>query len=233
MKTPGFAASVAVHEPIRLQALADAIFAIAMTILVLELSLPLIMETSAKVGPTQILLEIWPRLLMYGLSFLILGMFWLIHHMVFDAIKVYDTTLVWINIIFLMFIVLIPFSTSLFGTYGVERMTALVYGCNILLSFGLAWALYFYSTRHHRLIDSDVDPDFIKGGNIMGFIYFLIILIAVCISFISPIVSFFIYGLIVVVFIVATMLGKWWVVTVWPVARKMGEQSTPDESSDS
>ncbi len=206
--------------PERLQALADGVFAIVMTLLVLELGVPVIAESSAHKGLAQGLLEMWSKLLIYALSFLILGIFWLIHHIIFDAIKRYDSTLIWLNILFLMFVALIPFSTSLFGEYGAERITALVYGINQLLIFNMGWALWSYATGKHRLVESDLDSDIIKGAKIMGLIYTLIMLTAIVISFFNPIISFFIYGLMVLIIILGTVLGKTEMVTIWPVARK-------------
>jgi len=213
--------------PERLQTLADGVFAIVMTLLVLELGVPVIAETSAHKGLGQGLLEMWPKFLIYGLSFLILGIFWLIHHLIFDAINRYDTTLIWLNILFLMFVALIPFSTSLFGEYGAERITALVYGVNMLLIFNMGWALWSYATGKHRLVESDLDPDLVKGGKIMGLIYTLIMLPAIVISFFNPVLSFFIYGLMVLIIIFATVLGRSEMVMSWPVTHKnRGEEYT-------
>lgn len=208
--------------PERLKALADGVFAIVMTLLVLELGVPVIAETSAHKGLGQGLLEMWPKFLIYGLSFLILGIFWLIHHLIFDAIKRYDTTLIWLNIIFLMFVALIPFSTSLFGEHGAERITALVYGINQLLIFNMGWAIFSYATGKHRLVEHDLDPDLAKGGKIMGLIYTLVMLPAIVLSFFNPVISFSIYSLMVVIIIIATILGKSEMVMIWPVTRKSG-----------
>ena len=217
MKTPRYKTPVV--APQRLVALADGVFAIVMTILVLELSIPIIAGTSVNTELTRGLLEMWPEFLIYGLSFLVLGMFWLMHHAVFDNIRVYDTTLSWMNIIFLMFIALTPFSTSLFGEYRAEQSIALVYGANLLLPFSMLWAMFSYATGNYRLVNSDINPGIVKGGKIMGVVYCIVILIGLGISFITPIGSFIMYGLIVVVFIIATILGKWEIVMVWPPTR--------------
>jgi len=66
----------------RLVALADGVFAIAMTLLVLELSVPVVSEEGEGLG--ERLSEMWPEFLMYALGFLVLGVYWLIHHMIFD-----------------------------------------------------------------------------------------------------------------------------------------------------
>jgi len=223
MKKPKYIAAAPTSSPERLQTLADGVFAIVMTLLVLELGVEGIAKTSNNKELLQGILEMWPKFLIYGLSFLILGIFWVIHHSIFDAIKRYDTTLIWINILFLMFVALIPFSTSLFGKFGANQITALIYGVNMLLLFNLGWALWAYATGKQRLVDSDLDPALVKGGSLMGLVYTLIMIPAIGISFINPIVSFFIYSFIVVIFIISTALGRGEIAMTLPAAHKSGE----------
>jgi uncharacterized membrane protein len=207
-------------SPERLRTLADGVFAIVMTLLVLELGVEEIAKTSANKELIHGLAEMWPKFLIYGLSFLILGIFWVIHHVLFDAIKRNDTPLIWLNILFLMFVALIPFSTSLFGKFGAKQITALIYGVNMLLLFNLGWAIWVYATGKHRLVDSDLDPALIRAGSLMGLVYALVMLPAIGISFINPIISFYIYIFIVVVFIISTAMGRGELVLSIPVKTK-------------
>jgi uncharacterized membrane protein len=169
----------------------------------------------------------WPEFLSYVLSFLLLGVFWLMHHMIFDSIRWYNTTLSWLNIVFLMFVALLPFSTALFGEYRAEQTTAQVYGVNLLLVFIMASILFRYATGKHRLVDDDIDPGLVRGANLMGIIYCVIIIIGIGLSFVSPLASFIVYGLIVVTFGVATALGKWELVVGRPVSRIMERKKNP------
>ena len=201
--------------PHRLLALTDGVYAIVMTILVLELNVPIVMETAINKELSHGLLEMWPEFLIYGLSFFVLGVFWLMHHFIFDSIEQYDPALIWINIFFLMCTGLIPFSTALFGMYGAEQVTALVYGSNMFLGFVGLWALWLYATGKHRLVVADLDQDLIKGGSMMAIIYIVTILIALGIAFVNPIISFLLYFLIVVAVIIFAAIGKWeYIVTV-------------------
>lgn len=220
MKKPKYIRTGTASSPDRLKALADGVFAIVMTLLVLELGVEEIAKTSANKELIHGLLEMWPRFLIYGLSFLILGIFWVIHHAIFDAIKRSDTPLIWLNILFLMFVALIPFSTSLFGKFGAKQITALIYGVNMLFLFNLGWAIWAFATGKRRLVDSDLDPSLIRGASLMGLVYTLIMIPAIGISFIKPIVSFYIYIFIVAAFIVSTALGRWEIVMSMPVASK-------------
>ncbi|NIO21259.1 MAG: DUF1211 domain-containing protein [Candidatus Aenigmarchaeota archaeon] len=213
------------RSPERHQTLADGVFAIVMTLLVLELGVEGIAETANSAGVVRGLLEMWPKFLIYGLSFLILGIFWVIHHTLFDAIISYNTTLTWLNILFLMFVALIPFSTALFGEFGAMQITALVYGFNMLLIFNSGWAIWAYVTGKRRLVDENLDPALARGGSLMGLVYTVIMLFAIGISFVNPVISFFIYGLIVVAFITFTALGRAEIAMTVPTAPKSGENN--------
>jgi uncharacterized membrane protein len=197
-----------VIPPERSRALADGVFAIVMTLLVLELAVPVVMTKAGHDGLAHELLKMWPEFLFYFLSFLILGMYWLIHHILFDVIIAYDTTLVWLNIFYLMFVSLIPFSTSLFGRYASEKVTTVIYGINLLLIFIMGFSIWTYATTKHRLVSKDLDPDVIRGGKMMGYVYFAVLLSAIGLSFLSPLVSAIIYGAVVVIFISLTIGGR-------------------------
>ena len=217
-------------SPARLQALADGVFAIVMTLLVFDLSVPTVeaAQDSAGLGPA--LRDMWQDFLGYVLSFLVLGVFWLIHHMLFDSIRRYDTTLIWLNVTFLMFAAFIPFSTALFGTHGATTLTAIVYGLNMLVLFDMGWAIWSYAAGNHRLVDSDVGEDLVRGGKAMGRIYSLVMLVPILMALAFPVVSFVLYATVVVTFIAATLLGRWEMVTVWPSSRRQhADTVAPDQ----
>lgn len=201
----------------RLRTLADGVFAIVMTLLVLELSVPVIKGSSGNSELLHKLAEMWPEFLIYGLSFMILGVFWVIHHSLYADVKRYDTTLVWLNIVFLMFVSLIPFSTALVGKNGFITVTAVIYGINMLLLFDLGWATFTFITGKRRLVGEDYDPKVIKGGKLMGLVYTMIMVPAIAIAFALPKVSFLIYALFVLAFIFITILGRGEVAMIMPV----------------
>jgi uncharacterized membrane protein len=225
MKKPKYIRSSSTSSPERLQTLADGVFAIVMTLLVLELGVEGIAKTANNAGVVHGLLEMWPKFLIYGLSFLILGIFWVIHHSVFDNIIRYNDPLIWLNILFLMFVALIPFSTALFGEYGAMQVTALIYGSNMLLIFCSGWAIWAYVTGKRRLVDEGIDPAAVRGGSLMGLVYTIIMLSAIGISFVNPVISFFIYGFIVVAFIIFTALGRGEIAMMVPTAPKSEENN--------
>lgn len=210
--------------PQRLVALADGVFAIVMTLLVFQLAVPATTETG-RLGSA--LAEMWPEFLIYVLSFLVLGLFWLIHHLVFDPVERYDTTLIWLNILFLMLSALVPFSTGLFVAHGAVTVTALVYGSNMVLVFATAWAIFLYATTGNRLASSDLDPEVARGGKRMGFVYMAVMLVAISVSLISPVVAYMLYGLFVITVIIFTMVGRSEVVMILPKHRADAETDHP------
>jgi uncharacterized membrane protein len=208
MKPAKGSAPAVIFTKNRLEALADGVFAIVMTILVLEISVPLITGTSANMELLRKLLEMWPKFLAYGVSFLVLGVIWINHHFMFHYIKRADNKLVWINILMLMFVALVPFSTSLLGEYGQTQTAVVAYGANILLSLIMGFVLWAYATGEYRLVDRDIDPKLVKRTKAMFFVTSLFFLLAMGISFISPIASFCVYGLMALASIIGSWLGE-------------------------
>jgi uncharacterized membrane protein len=146
----------------RIEALTDGIFAIAMTLLVLTLTLPDMAQT--KLSLSQLLVDQWPKFFNYALSFLLLAIFWIVHHQQFHVIRRTDRNHVWINIGILMFVALMPFSTDIAGDYSGETLAELVFSANLLI-LGLLFLLnWWYACRNHRLVDHDLDRETIVSG---------------------------------------------------------------------
>ncbi|MBC8276260.1 MAG: DUF1211 domain-containing protein, partial [Chloroflexi bacterium] len=122
----------------RIEALADGIFAIAMTLLVLTLTLPDMAQT--KLSLSQLLADQWPKFFNYALSFVLLAIFWIVHHQQFHVIRRTDRGHVWINIGILMFVALMPFSTDVVGSYGNETLAELLFSANLMI-LGLLFLL--------------------------------------------------------------------------------------------
>ena len=113
----------------RVEALTDGIFATVMTVLVLGLRTP-IANLSESDLRSQVL-SLWPNIVAYAFSFVVLGLFWIGHHNQFHYIKRTNRIFLWINIIFLLTIGFIPFSTSLIGLYPFSSTAVRVYGANL------------------------------------------------------------------------------------------------------
>jgi hypothetical protein len=95
----------------------------------------------------------------------------------------------------------------------------------MLLIFNSGWAIWAYVTGKRRLVDEDLDSSLVRGANLMGFAYTLIMIPAIGLSFINPAISFFIYGFIVVAFVIFTALGRGEIVMTLPSAAKSAENN--------
>jgi uncharacterized membrane protein len=137
----------------RLAALSDGIFAVAMTLLVLDLRVPAAEAVHAESDLLRILVALSPRLLIFLMSVMTLGIFWVGQQTQLNHFARADRNLAWIHIAFLCAVSLTPFSTSLLAEFIHFRIALLVYWFNILLlGVTLFWS-WGYATRAHLLAD--------------------------------------------------------------------------------
>ncbi len=134
----------------------DAIFAIAVTLLALELRIPAVEGSLTEVELTQALISIWPKYLGYGIGFMTIGILWMSHHRKFRLIQRYDRNLMWINLVFLMVIAFIPFPTSVISEYG-NRASTIFYAIVVSLASIASFLLWRYASYQSRLVDPHLD----------------------------------------------------------------------------
>jgi uncharacterized membrane protein len=149
----------------RLEAFSDGVFAVAITLLVLNFKIPGIDLPPGKLpGDTDLwhaLGDEWPVLAAYVTSFATIGIMWLNHHRLFQHIKRINTVLVLLNLLLLLVIVFIPFPTALLAEYVTrsdQHAAAILYGGTCLLMaccFNLLWR---YASYHNRLLSKNADP---------------------------------------------------------------------------
>jgi uncharacterized membrane protein len=177
----------------RIEFLNDGVFAIVMTLLVLEIAAPQLSHSEAQVELPRRLLELWPLLLSYVTSFMILGLFWITHEDMFHHIKRANRIFLWLNILYLMFIAFIPFSTSLLGEYGDQQISVVIYGINIVIAAFWMNMQWWYATKDHHLVDSDLDRTIITAISRLLLVGPITYLVAVVLSFASVQISLVIY----------------------------------------
>jgi uncharacterized membrane protein len=144
----------------RLLTFSDGVFAIAITLLVLDLRVPI---GARDLGHS--LLTAWPHYLSYALSFVTIGIVWANHHSLFRTVRRSDHTYLLINIVFLMWVAALPFPTAILanylGTHG-ERTAMLVYAGSWLIGvipFNLLW---LYASAGGRLLHPGFDPEQVR-----------------------------------------------------------------------
>ena len=131
----------------RIVNLSDGVFAIALTLLVLDIRVPNIPENVVGSELPGVLLSLWPKYLGYVLSFVVISTFWIIHHSIFRPIRAYDRNLLYINFLFLMFVAFVPFPTSLLGEYSNHQLPVAVYAATLAVDRLLLTAIQWYSVN--------------------------------------------------------------------------------------
>lgn len=169
----------------RLETLVDGIFAIAMTLLVLGLAAPQISGPLTNATVTNAILNIIPNLISLIISFILLAVFWKIHHRIFKQIDRMDGTLLWINVIWLLFIVLVPFSSTLTGDYGQFPVTHVVFNLNMLGIAVLLFLNWEYATRHNFILDT-VDKAQITFTKRINIAFICLVFLAILLSYYVP-----------------------------------------------
>jgi uncharacterized membrane protein len=124
----------------RLVFFSDAVFAIAITLLVLEIHVPRLESGAPSAAFAAELGQLVPNMLGFALSFMVIGLFWLGHHRLFVGTHVFASALMWPNLFFLMAIAFMPFATAFMSANGNAFVPALVYNLTLLASaLGIWW----------------------------------------------------------------------------------------------
>src|SRR5207248_6348314 len=138
----------------------DGIFAIAMTLLVLELHIPNLPPNAPNVQVAPVLWQLWPKFLTYAVSFLSLGVYWIGHHNMYHAIRRADRVLLWLNILFFMFVSFLPFSTSVLNAFRQSQVAPVFFGTNIILIGWLLFLQWAYAGSQAGMIADHVSPEY-------------------------------------------------------------------------
>jgi uncharacterized membrane protein len=166
----------------------EAVFAIAITILVLDIRLPDVLSPAEL--PARVL-ALSPKYLSYVISFLVLAVYWQAHHRVFRPIRGYDGTLVWLNFLFLMAVAFLPFPTSLLGEYSGEQVSVVIYAANAAVASLLLSAISWYAAKGHRLVPPELDEEEGRLRRLQGLAVPVVFLLSIGISFFSPMAAMY------------------------------------------
>ncbi|HEX3987905.1 MAG TPA: TMEM175 family protein, partial [Verrucomicrobiae bacterium] len=135
----------------------DAVFAIAITLLSLDIRLPTEHDGLTNHELFEGLIAIWPKYLGYIISFLVIGLFWKGHLGKFRLIKRYDNTLILLNLLFLMVIAFTPFSTRLLAEFG-NRIATICYALTMVMASIFSALLWWYASGKNRMVDAGLNP---------------------------------------------------------------------------
>ncbi|HEY7669178.1 MAG TPA: TMEM175 family protein [Hyphomicrobium sp.] len=144
----------------RMVAFSDAVMAVAITLLVLDLKLPEGVSDADLGGALQDSLH---SIGVYALSFIVIGLFWMGHHEQYSYIRRVDAPLMWLNLLYLLTIGLIPFVTSLLSDHGNVLATSLYAGVLVSTSL-LSMLMWWYASRDPQLMPADVPETVRREG---------------------------------------------------------------------
>lgn len=136
----------------------DAVFAIAITLLIIELRVPAGIEGDVIANLQRGI--IGGQMLSFIISFLVIGTYWVAHHRHFKYIKRYDHRLIWLNLFFLMSVVFLPFVTSVIGEFGNQAGAVALYAISVSITGFTLVLLWLHATDRNRLVDPGLDVRF-------------------------------------------------------------------------
>ena len=167
----------------RLTLFSDAIFAFAMTLLAVNIRVPEIAQDLVGSQLNVELANLAPKFIGFGLSFFISASYWIFYHRIFAYIKRYDQTLIWLNIFFLFFVVLIPFPSDLIGRFLSQQISLVIYSTMMAATGFVSSLIWLYASSHHRLIDETLSNLVIKRMSIRTYVAPTVFLVSIPASF--------------------------------------------------
>ena len=174
----------------RIEAFSDGVFAIAITLLIIEIKVPHLGDHGKSLA--QSLLDLWPAYFAYVLSFVMIGIYWANHHYVFHFYERTDHLFNLLNVFFLMWIAFLPFPTAVLGEYITnpqEQSSAITFYALGLLLPSVGWStMWLYSCRR-QLLDCRLKPEFIVSLSRFYLSSLAIYLFSFAVSFVVPLVS--------------------------------------------
>jgi len=195
-----------IRDKSRLETFVDGVFAVAITILGLEFVVPVLTHSNLVI--LNFLGNFWPKFIGYFLSFFLLGIFLNIHNRQFRNLEYADQTLWWLNIVFLAFIVLIPFATSIWIGYGDTTVGVLFFNFIMLISGLILYFNWSYAKNHKYLLREDITSRTITIISYTNLAVPITTIIAIGLAFLAPRLSNLAYLLIIIIILIIPRLIK-------------------------
>ncbi|EPG73003.1 PF06736 family protein [Leptospira fainei serovar Hurstbridge str. BUT 6] len=181
----------------RMEAFSDAVYAIALTILVLELKIPTVEPNRLF----QAALNQLPKLLAFILSFVIVGKYWVAHHSMLNLIKQVNHVSLWLNLLLLMFVCFIPYPAGILGEYPYSQFAIILY--SISLSFvNIAGAIFWTYTTFKEENTIGISREFRKYVICIHLFPLIPYSLAVLFTFYSMTVSYILIVIVPILFII-------------------------------
>jgi uncharacterized membrane protein len=179
------------HDPARVPALSDGVFAIIITLLVLEIHVP---ELTQGQSLAEALGEVRPSFNAFVVTFILTGMYWVGHRDLFALIRRTDRGLVWLNILYLLPLCLLPFGAGMLGRYEQEPVALRIYGLLLVAIALMRVIIWLYATNRPHLLWQRLDDRQRRAGLALAAFPALIYLLAILVAAAAPGVSLLIYA---------------------------------------
>lgn len=172
-------------EKDRISALTDGIFAFSMTLLIVGIAVPEIPKITAPIELGAKLKEMTPSINDFILSFILLAVFWNLHQKQFNVIKYIDERLSWINILLLLAVVFIPFTTNLQSKYDNSILAVTIFNINLLIISLFYYFIWKYAELA-KLVDKKLSSGTVRFAGNKNVIIIIVSLVALIFGFIIP-----------------------------------------------
>jgi len=179
----------------RLILFSDAVFAIAITLLVIEIKIPEIDSKELTEGKLLIALKhLIPKFVGFLISFLLIGQYWAVHHRMFGYVINFNTRLIWLNLLFLLAIALMPFSTGFYSEYAARPVLSPVifYTFNIALLGLINFLMWRYLSNTRNGLTENLTPQVARYSSLRAITVPVIFIICCIVYTQSPVIASFI-----------------------------------------
>ncbi|HEV7642319.1 MAG TPA: TMEM175 family protein [Pyrinomonadaceae bacterium] len=185
----------------RVEAVCDGIFAIILTLLVLEIKVPHIHDAHSVDELVHSLRDVIPKFIAWVISFFTVMVIWVNHHRIFESLKKIDHTIFWLNANLLLWISFYPFTTALLGDYPDNNFAASFYGmASFLMGIGFL-SLRYHMWRHPELTDGYTNDELWSGVRNVFLFGPVLYLLGAASAWIHPYIAFAFYAFITIYFI--------------------------------
>lgn len=166
----------------RIGTFSDSVFAVAITLLVLNIHVPSISLHLTSQTLASRLGDLWPNYEAFVLSFVIIGIYWILHHLMFRYIERYNGPFLWLNLFFMMCIVIMPFTASLISEYGQTSIATIVYAANLAVASLLMAVIWWYAVGRGQLMIKGFDVEWGKHAVLANLCTALVFLVSMPIA---------------------------------------------------
>jgi uncharacterized membrane protein len=150
---------ISVKNTERIVTFSDGVIAVAITLLVLQLPIPLKVPNRSL---SEDIVNLIPIMTSYIISFLVIAKYWLKHLSFNNYIKRYNMSLIWLNFFYLLTITFIPFPTAIYGTHSSDKLALILYASTIAIAGYISYLMCVYAMKHPELLEEDVKAEELK-----------------------------------------------------------------------